>query len=232
MKDLKTLAIIPARGGSTGIKRKNLQIVGDRPLVAHAIRHAIDSKKIGQVFVSTEDEEIRQVSLSFGAQVIDRPERFIHDNSVQEVDRLLRWTVLELEHRGMTIDTVVLLYPTAPLRTVEEIDAAIRMIHEEGYDSVLSVYADDRYLWKKEAHCVKPINYDPAKRGPRQMENWNQWAENKAIYAFTRNLLVQTKCRLGGKIGAIEMPKWRSVDIDTPMDLQIVRQIATSDWNA
>lgn len=218
-------AIIPARGGSTGIPRKNLVELAGKPLLAHTIAQAQAAERITQVYVSSEDEEIRQVAAAYGAAVIDRPDEFVHDNSIQEVDRLLKWTVLELESQGHQIDIVVLLYATSPLREVSTIDAAVALVAEDGYDSVLSLYEDSTYLWKLNGDTAAPTNYDPATRGPRQKENWNQWAENKAVYAFTRDLLVETGCRLGGKISYVEMPKWRSVDVDGPDDLELVRAL-------
>lgn len=222
---MKTLAIIPARGGSKGIPRKNLQLIGGIPLVGHAIIQAQKCPRIDTVLVSTEDDEIAQTARSFGAETMGRLDEFIHDNSIQEVDRLLRWTVLQLEERSIRHDVITLLYPTAPLRDVESIDAAIRMVTEEGYDSALSLYEDSTYLWERRGDEAAPVNYDPALRGPRQKETWNQWAENKAVYAMQRDLLVDTGCRLGGRIGSVIMPKWRSVDVDSPDDLELCRAL-------
>jgi N-acylneuraminate cytidylyltransferase len=218
-------AFIPARGGSKGIPRKNLADLGGKPLIAHAILQAKASKTIDHVVVSSEDEEIRKVGSNYGAEVIGRPEEFIHDNSIQEVDRLLKWTVLELEKANHVIDIGVLLYATSPLREVETIDQAVRLVLDGRYDSVLSLFEDTTYLWKRTNSSVEPTNYDPKTRGPRQKENWNQWGENKAVYVFKRDLLIDTGCRLGGRIGFVEMPKWRSVDIDKPEDLELVRKL-------
>lgn len=219
----KTIAIIPARGGSKGIPRKNIQDINGMPLIAYTIKQAINAIQIDDVIVNSEDEEIRNVALSYGAEVISRPEEFFHDNTIQEVDRLLIWTVKELEKQQKNYDIIVLLYATAPLRDIASIDKAIKMVKDGDYDSVLSVYEDTTYLWKKNGKIMEPINYNPKTRGPRQKENWNQWAENKAIYVMRRNLLIETGCRLGGKIGAIEMAKWQSVDIDRPDDLEYAR---------
>lgn len=217
------IAIIPARGGSKGILRKNLKKITGKPLVGIAVEQSLSCKMINRTVVTSEDQEIREVAESFGAEIMERPDEFIHDNTIQEVDRLLIWTVLELEAQGSPVDVVVLLYPTAPLRQVETIDKAISMVTEEGYTSVLSLYKDTTYLWRRAGDMVEPVNYDPATRGPRQREKWNQWAENKAVYVMTRDLLVNTGCRLGGKIGYVEMPKWRSIDIDKAEDLELAR---------
>lgn len=224
-KDLSVYAIIPARGGSKGIPRKNLADLGGKPLVAHTIEQARAARRIDRIFVSSENAEIRETAGRFGAETLGRPDEFIHDNSTQEVDRLLIWTVTELEKKGHHIDIIVLLYPTSPLRQVATIDEVIRLLEEENFDSALSLYEDTTYLWRRDGEVVVPTNYDPKNRGPRQKENWNQWAENKAVYAMKRDLLITTGCRLGGRIGYVEMPKWRSVDIDKPEDLELVRQL-------
>lgn len=225
MKNEKILAIIPARGGSKGIPRKNLIDIGGKPLVAHTIGHALAAQDIGRVVVSSDDDEILSVAASHGAETSRRPDSLSHDSTLQEVDRLLVWTVEELEKAGSSFDIVLLLYPTAPLRDVASIDTAVKMVLEQGYDSVLSVYHDTRYLWATEGDTIAPTNYDPCNRMPRQMENWNQWAENKAIYVMKRDLLVNSGCRLGGRIGYVPMESWRSIDVDEHSDLLMARAL-------
>lgn len=223
---MNIVAIIPARGGSKGIPRKNLQMVGGKPLVAHTIEQALASEELTHVFVNSEDEEIRKVAESFGAKTLDRPEEFHHDNTFQEVDRLLMWCINHLEETGLPVDVLVLIYPTAPLRKIRHIDETIRKITREGFDSALTLVEDSTYLWKTAPDgTAAPTNYDPAKRGPRQKENWNQWGENKAVYAMKRDLLMNTGCRLGGRIGYVPMSKLESVDVDLPDDLELVRKL-------
>jgi len=216
-------AIIPARGGSQGIPLKNLKEIDGRPLVSIAANHGLAARNIDNTIVNSDHEGIRAAGSEAGAEVMDRPERFTQDDSVQEVDRLLQWCVGRLEDDGREVDVVVLLYPTAPLRTVETIEEAVAMVVDGEYDSVLSLYEDDSYLWERDDGTVTPTNYDPAKRGPRQKEDWNQWVENKAVYVMDRDLLMETDCRLGGEIGYVKMPEWRSIDVDAPSDLEIAR---------
>ena len=221
------VAIIPARGGSQGIPLKNLKEIDGQPLVSIAVKHGIQTNAIDHTIVNSDHPDIREAGKQAGAEVMDRPERFTQDNSTQEVDRLLQWCIKELENDGRNVDVVVLLYPTAPLRTVETIENAVSMVTDDAYNSVLSLYEDASYLWKRENETVKPTNYDPAKRGPRQKEDWNQWVENKAVYVMERDLLMETDCRLGGKTGYVKMPEWRSIDIDRPHDLEMARFL----WN-
>jgi CMP-N,N'-diacetyllegionaminic acid synthase len=189
------LGITPARGGSKGVPRKNIIDLGGKPLVAHTITQAKKATLIDEYIVNSEDEEIRSVAEKWGAQTMTRPDMYAHDQILQEVDLLLKWTVeqYELANPNKHVDIVVLLYPTAPLRNVSAIDAAIDLVKNQGYDSALSMVYDTRYLWKidENGETVTPQNYDPNNRMPRQKEAWNQWAENKAIYATKRDILFR-----------------------------------------
>lgn len=226
---MNVYAIIPARGGSQGIPGKNLKQIDGEPLVGIAARQAIQADKIDHAVVNSDDPDIRAAVDDYDVQVMDRPEKYAQGDMMMGVDKFLNWQVSELEEQDHDIDIVVLLYPTGPLRPVEKIDETVRRVSDQGFDSALTLYEDDRYLWKTDSDTAKPTNYDPASRGPRQLEDWNQWAENKAIYAMTRNLLVGTGCRLGDSIGYVEMSELRSIDIDNPVDLELARRIAETD---
>ncbi|OGV55840.1 MAG: hypothetical protein A2017_07505 [Lentisphaerae bacterium GWF2_44_16] len=225
MRTEKTIAIIPARGGSKGIPRKNIADLNGKPLIAYTIEQALEAGTIDEVLVNSEDTEIREIAKKFGAETMSRPEELSNDNSMQEVDKLLYWTLNELKKQGREYHIGVLLYPTSPLRKTATIDRAVKMIREELYDSVLSLYEDKTYLWHIDSRQAYPVNYIPEKRGPRQKETWNQYAENKAVYAFRTELLLETGCRLGGKIGYVLMDKLQSIDVDSPDDLALVRNI-------
>jgi len=243
---MRVIAIIPARGGSKGIPRKNLRLLDGRPLLLHTVTAALNAQTIDMVVVNTEDEEIAQAAVGAGVSVQGRPEEFWHDNTFQEVDRLLVWAVTDLERNLGRVDVVVLLYPTSPLRPTAAIDRTVRLITEEGYDSALTLVESRQYLWRRSAleagaqndeqdagdgvllGAVAPTNYDPAKRGPNQLEGWNQWIENKSVYAMRRDLLMETGCRLGGRIGGVRMGKLASIDVDTPGDLALAEAVLRS----
>lgn len=222
----RVLAITPARGGSKGIPKKNIKDFCGHPLVAHTIMCAKQSKRITDYIVNSDDDEIRGVAEAYGALTMGRPDKYSHDQNLQEVDLLLRWTVEKYEEENsVAIDIVVLLYPTAPLRDVQSVDEAIELVESKGFDSALSLYRDTRYLWEvSDGGAVIPTNYDPNNRMPRQKENWNQWAENKAIYVMTREVLF-TRGRIGAKCGCVEMAKIKSIDIDEPDDFDLAQVI-------
>ncbi len=237
---MTTLGIIPARGGSTGILRKNLRLLDGQPLLAHTVEAARRAVTLDRVLVNTEDEEIAALAQSLGVPVQDRPEEFWHDNTFQEVDRLLQWAVTDYERRSGHVDVVVLLYPTSPLRPSTAIDATVRLVTEGGCDSALTLVESRQYLWRRDGSGpsgtdpdqeglelgeVTPTNYDPARRGPNQLEGWNQWIENKAVYAMRRDLLIETGCRLGGSMGGVRMSKLESIDVDTPEDLALAEAV-------
>jgi len=115
------------------------------------------------------------------------------------------------------------------LRTIGSIDQTVKKVTDEGHDSALTLYEDARYLWKKDEDQATPINYDPQKRAPQQLEEWNQWVENKAVYAVDRDILIKKGCRLGGDIGYVEMPFHRSISIDTDVDFELAQFISEVD---
>ena len=224
---MNVIAITPARGGSKGVPRKNIKPLAGKPLIQHTIDAARACPLITRYIVNTEDAEIRAVAEGLGVETQDRPQDFWYDNTFQEVDRLLQWAVADLEARGGKVDVVVLLYPTAPLRRTEHITGCIDLVLNQGFDSALTLREDRSYIWERtdKEHAVKPVNYDPKKRGPNQLEGWNQWVENKAVYAMKRDLLMETGCRLGGRMGFVEMSKLESIDIDLPADFTLAEQV-------
>ncbi len=222
-----TLGFTPARGGSKGVPRKNIKLLCGKPLIQWTADVAMSCPEIDRYIINTEDPEIEMVAKSIGVETQGRPEEFWHDNTKQEVDRLMMYAISELEKRGMHIDIVVLLYATAPLRVVDDISRCVQLIRDGGYDSALTLYEDRKYIWKRidGSASVEPVNYDPKTRGPNQLEGWNQWVENKAVYAFRKNLLMETGCRIGGKVAFAEMSKLCSIDIDTPDDFALAESL-------
>ena len=145
-----------------------------------------------------------------------------------EVDPLMLWSVEMLEERFADIrtSTMCLLYCTAPLRDTADIEGTLSLLGPDGFDSALSLCEKSSYLWERTGDSFRPTNYDPLKRAARQTENWNQFEENKAVYAFRVAGLLKTGCRLHGRIGGYLMPTLRSIDIDDIHDFEIAEAIA------
>jgi len=135
---LKVLAFIPARGGSKGLKRKNIKKLDGIPLVGYSIREALKSKYIDYVFVSTEDEEIRDVSVGLGAEVPFLRSMETAQDTSKTIDTMVE-AVNELKKNAKEFDIVVLLQPTSPMRTVRHIDESIEKYVENGMEALVSV---------------------------------------------------------------------------------------------
>ncbi|MFC1754033.1 cytidylyltransferase domain-containing protein, partial [Thermoproteota archaeon] len=124
-KEKKIIAIIPARGGSKGIPKKNIIDLAGKPLIAHTIESGKKSKHIDMIVVSTDDKEIEEVSKKYGVEVIQRPEEFAQDSS-PTID-VIKHVIDVFEKQDEHFDIVVLLEPTSPLRKDDDIDKAIEV---------------------------------------------------------------------------------------------------------
>ena len=219
---MKVIAIIPARGGSKGIAGKNIRVLGDKPLIAHSIGQAIDSRLISGVFVSSDSEDILSISESYGAKTIRRPPEFAADTSSSE--SALRHALDWLKHNDQIPDYVVFLQCTSPFRKETDIDSAIERIIEEKSDSLLSLIPSHRFLWQDSLDGVKSINYDYQYR-PRRQDMPIQYQENGSIYIFKPWVLETTDNRLGGKISMYVMDEMSAIDIDSEFDFALAENM-------
>lgn len=213
----KVVCIIPARGGSKGIPRKNIRSLGGKPLIAHTIEVALGATSIDEVYVSTEDAEISRVSAQFGAKVIDRPKELAQDTDSSE--SALIHALKVLESSGVEIEFVVFLQCTSPFRTSKDIDSAVYQMREKHADSLLSVVPSHKFLWRIENGEGSSINYDYQSR-PRRQDMEPQYVENGSIYIFKPWVLQKLKNRLGGRVELFIMQNDQTLDIDTEQELQ------------
>ena len=163
----KVLVIIPARGGSKGLPRKNLRKLGGVPLIAHTVRHAKGSHLVHRVVVSTDDAEIATVARSEVAEVIMRPHDLATDSSPSEES--VMHVLDQLERRDLFFpDIIVLLQCTTPLRESDDIDQAVETLLRENADSVFSACRRHVFLWSLEDEKLHSVSYDAHNREPRQ----------------------------------------------------------------
>ena len=204
--------IIPARGGSKGIPRKNVMPVGGKPLIAWSIEHAKASRCIDEVIVATDDQEIAEVALLYGAFVFWRSEESSTDNAPSEM--VLQEVISEMGFADC--EAIVFLQATSPIRQVGDIDKAVWLIRG-GCDSVASTRRIEGYTWTD----GKP---DSKFRVPRQ-ERPERDEENGSIYAFRPRVIEQYGNRLGGKTIMFRMHPLDSFQIDEPDDIPLIESI-------
>lgn len=207
------IAIIPARAGSKRLPKKNILSLNDLPLLVHSINYAKQYKKIiDEIYVSTDDENIKTVALSYGAKVIDRPEHLSRDNST---------TVSALKHALKKIETqvenIILLQPTNPLRPKMLLDKAFNQYIESSSDSLMTVSSSDKKLGRIINNKFEPFNY---KMGQRSQDLEPLYYENGLLYIAKASLIMEDKI-LGDKNCpfVVDHP-YASVDIDTDEDLK------------
>ncbi len=225
---MEILSIIPARGGSKGIKRKNLRPILDKPLVAYTIEASLKSKYITKTLVSSEDEEILEVSKKYGAEILKRPNELAQDTT--KTAPVMLDVMEKLEKQGYRADYVVLLQPTCPLRDEKYIDCAFEYYFEaqkKGYDSCFSAYsigythAKWRILHDDKLEALYDFRIRP--RRQETDEHYKMIAENGAFYALHWDTMKQTKDFIGFNPIAYITP--RVIDIDTIEDFQKVEEI-------
>jgi CMP-N,N'-diacetyllegionaminic acid synthase len=213
---MKIVCIIPARGGSKGIPKKNIINFASKSLIGHSIIQALNSDYITDVIVSSDCDEILKTSQLYGAKTIKRPDNLSTDTSTSESALLHTIETLNDEY-----DYVVFLQATSPLRTTEDIDNCIRTLINGEFDSVFSAsILEDMLIWKSDGEKLKSINYDYKNRKRRQ-DSEKQYVENGSIYVFKKDGFINTNNRLFGKIGLSLMESWKMFEIDSFEDLEL-----------
>lgn len=218
------VAIIPARGGSKQVPRKNVTRVGGVPLIARAVRAAAAATAVDLVVVSTDDDEIAQIGGAAGARVVRRPTELSGDTASSESAFL--HALDELERAGETIDVVVFLQATSPFIPSGGIDAAVEQVRSGRSDSVFSAHETYGFLWRRgEDGDAVAINHDAAHR-PRRQDREPHYLETGAFYAFRADGFRRAKHRFFGRIGIVEVPEWSAVEIDDAQHLAVASALA------
>jgi len=217
---MKAITIIPARGGSKRIPRKNLIPLAGKPLIVHSIEQARNSQLAGRVIVSTDDSEIAEVAKQYGAEVLERPSELSTDTATSEEVLLHVLGAIE-RNPDSSPEIVVFLQCTSPFRKPDDIDNAIKTLIDIKADSLFSAFRFNKYIWSEQKGALAPINYDLNKRW-REQDFPIQYQENGSIYVFKPWVLKEFNNRLGGTIAVYEMDELDSIQIDTTADLQMI----------
>lgn len=217
---MKAVAIIPARGGSKGIPRKNVFPFNGKPLICWCIEAARQAEMVDQVIVSTDDAEIAQISRTAGATVIMRPDDISSDIASSE-DALIHALSSLNEHPDLT----VFLQCTSPLTQSEDIDNCIRKLIDSNADSAFTATESHRFLWMDQDRATG-INHDGAERKRRQ-DLEKEYAENGAVYVMKTTGFMQARHRFFGKTVISEMPSTRTWEIDTLEDIHVAEALSS-----
>ena len=228
---MKIICIIPARGGSKGIPKKNIIDVRGKPLIAYSIEPAIEAMELGlidKVIVSTDSIEIADISKKYGAEIpFLRPDDISGDKakSIEFIEHALSF----YKNLGINYDAVLLLQPTSPLRTLEDLISALKLFVESNNDSLISAYEEEYindlviYKLSEDDKTSIPVN-QLHNKGVRRQEHGSLYVRNGCIYISSTELISK-----GYVIGAAPlmytMDKNKSVNVDTLEDLELLRKL-------
>jgi len=216
----EVLAIIPARGGSKGIKRKNIISFNGRPLISYMIESGLNAKSISHLYVSTDDIEIASISESCGAKILHRPAEISGDNDSSEL-ALLHALMYLKENDDYVPDLVVMLQCTSPLTLAEDIDGTVAALLRNSADCSLTVTRSHRFIWaENDQGEIKGVNHDSNIRKLRQ-EIRQQYMETGAVYVMKTKGFLESKHRFFGKISIHITPSVRGIEIDELHDLKL-----------
>ena len=211
---MKVVSVITARGGSKGVPRKNIVDINGKPLIWFSINASLESC-VDETWVSTEDSEIKSVSIECGANVVDRPNH-LADDIIMPDAALLHAS----EH--VDFDVLVFIQPCAALIKPEYINQAVHLVTEGGYDSSFAVVRESWMpVWDLD---VNPIDWEIDNR-PRRQDKKEWFKEAGMLYVTTRENLLKSGLRYSGKIGVVEIPLKDSFQVDNYQDLQLLRRL-------
>jgi len=200
---MNILGITPARGGSKGIPKKNIKVISGKPLIAWTIEAAKEAKVIDRYMVSTEDEEITEISREYGADVVERPPELATDEAT---------TLSVLQHlvENIPCDIVVLLQATSPIRRPGLIDECIKEFKDNDYDSLATGFICDYIEYGKNQlrrQDIKGFFYDDGN-----------------VYVINADL-IRKGDRYGKKIGKKIISRWENIEVDDEFDFWMAEQV-------
>ena len=183
---MKTIAIIPARGGSKRLPQKNIKILGEIPLLAHSILYAqANNDIVDEIYVSTDDEEIKRVAIQFGAKIVNRPQSLSGD--LEPTVSALKNVLEQIDDK---VENVILLQATNPLRPVNLLKEAFEIYKEKKIDSLFTVSQNYQKLGKIENNKFIPFNYTI---GQRSQDLEPLFYENGLLYISKAKLILESK---------------------------------------
>jgi len=220
--NLNIVGVIPARGGSKRLPKKNLRLLNGKPLIAYTIEEAKKSKLLTSFYVSTEDKKISKTAQNYGAQIISRPKKLAKDTTQSYL--VIQDAVKKIEkNTKKTVDIVVLLQPTSPLRKHFDIDSSIKQFIKNKCDSLVSVTEacfPPEFMYKFKNKKLRPILKTKLK-SKRTQDMPKTFQINGVVYVTKRNLLMKKNTLLSKNPCPYFMPFERSIDINSIFDFKL-----------
>ena len=227
---MKVLGIIPARGGSKGIPRKNIVPLLGKPLLAYTAQAALAAKRLSRVVLSTEDEEIAKIGRQWGLEVpFLRPRELARDDTptLPVLQHALRW--LE-ENEGDFFQYICILQPTHPLRRPEDIDGCIELMEREQADTVLTIlpvphHYNPHWVYFQDTRGVLHLSTREIEPISRRQELPAAFHREGSVYVSRRDIVMTRDTFYGNRLLGYPINPTRSINIDTPQDLERVENL-------
>lgn len=228
-KGKKILAIIPARGGSKGLPKKNIRPLLGKPLIGWSIEHAQQSKYVDEIFVSTDSREIANVAKTFGVNVPElRPAELAVDTAPSSA--FIIYTIEKFVKEGNPFDYFILLEPTSPLREVEDVDKSIEMlIDDPENDSIVGVCkAEDVHpaFMVKVGNDKRLLPYEDKMKTLRRQDLPDVYFFEGSVYVSKCDAFVEKKAFYHDKTLPYVVSKWKSYEVDDIIDFTIIEAMA------
>ena len=225
---LKIIVLIPARGGSKGIPKKNVKLFLGEPLINHSIKYAKKCSLIDEIYVSTDNSDIAKLGRDLGAKIINRPKNISTDSATTEsaIDHFIK-KINANKH------IIVLLQPTSPIRPKNALFEALTKFKLNNYDSLLSLSPTHHFFWKISKNNLLHPEYDYMNRPLRQnIDKQNiRFIENGSLYIFNSSNFKTYHNRLGGKIGFVIWDQEYSYELDSNYDWEFLETLNKKNKN-
>jgi len=215
IKQLKVLAVIPARGGSKGVPRKNVIRIGRIPLIGRTVQAAKSCSSIDDIIVSTDDVEIAKIAKAYGADVIERPAKLAEDTVSSESVMLHaceKWHQLT----GKRYELLLLAQNTSPFHDPEDMQRVIDLMQSDNYNSCITVTETYRYLWASN----KSGWHMPYQKRANRQKRQPLFEEAGSLYCVRYEMFCRDGNLLPTPVGTILVPKWRAHEIDDLEDVK------------
>ena len=233
---MKALGIIPARGGSKGVPRKNIRLLCGKPLIQYTAEAALASSRLSRVILSTEDEEIAEVGRRCGLEVpFLRPAELARDETptLPVVQHAVRW----IEAEGNRYDVICLLQPTNPLRGADDIDDCIQLLEASGADAVITVLPvpaefNPHWVYLPDEAGLLRLSTGEADPLPRRQALPAAFHREGSVYVTRRNVLMEENSLYGSRLRGHLMSSNQCINIDTEADWQRAEKILSTSVQA